>query len=344
MSDAMQQPIKEPKGTKQAGTTDDKLKQPKKKQPKVTTYLLHNTDIADLNRTFYQAYDENFLYSKALALTYIAYELGEQQEHFKQQVEKMVGTYEDINDKFFESLRAEIYFTAIHQFECLFSLLMALYQPDLPHWFYLSEYKPGEMREAAELFVNGEIGRLTGVKMSKRQFVSHAIYSEFTMTGISEERWNENLDNISWLLGRIAEQYIKASEHSVGEYNAYKHGLRVMTTGPSVLSVQLQSQLNGDPTGPRFIVGASNDAFRFLQMEKDEKQNGKIVHQVIKHFSPRESFFFICKMRQMLDMVKRTRLAHLTGENLNALNTFFDLDKNHVMNLRGDNTSFSFTI
>ncbi len=343
MSDATRQANKEPDGTKKSGTTDDKLKQPKKKPPKVTTYLLHNTDIAELNRTFYQAYDENFLYSKALALTYIAYELGEQQEHFKQQVEKMVGTHEDINDKFFESLRAEIYFTAIHQFECLFSLLMALYQPDLPHWFYLSEYKPGEMRDAAELFVNREIGQLTGFKMSKRQFVSHAIYSQFTLTEITEERWNENLDNISWLLDRIAMQYIAASEYQAGEYNAYKHGLRVMT-GPSVISGQMMSQFENSPVGRNFLIAASTDAFRFLQMEKDEQQNGKIVHHVVKHFNPRESFYFICKLRQMLEMVKRTRLAHLRGETLNALNTFFDLDKNHVINLRRDNTRFSFTL
>lgn len=79
-------------------------------------------------------------------------------------------------------------------------------------------------------------------------------------------------------------------------------------------------------------------------MEKDEQQNGKIVHYVIKHFSPRESFFFIAKMHQMLQTVKLTRLARLNGENQVALNTFFDLDKDHVISLRGDYTTFSYTI
>lgn len=318
--------------------------QPNKKQPKATTYLLHNPDIKDLNCTFYRAYDEKFLYSKALALAYVAYELGEQQENFLQKIEFMVESQKDIDNKFFESLRAEIYFTTIHQFECLFSLLMAQYQPDLPHWFYLSEYKPGDIRKAAELFVKEKIKELTGNVLNKRQFISHAIYSDFSLQEIPEEKWNENLDNIAWLLDRIAERYIEASAYNVGEYNAYKHGLRVMTTGHSIISVQLQRQFGEPPVGERFIIGASDDAFRFLQMEKDEQQNGIIVREVIKHFSPKESFFYICKMYQMLDMVKRTRLAHLTGEALDSLNTFFGLDRNHVLSLGGDRTIFSHTI
>jgi hypothetical protein len=315
----------------------------KKKQAKLTTYLLHNTDVQDLNRTFYRGYDENFLFSKALALNYLAYELGDQQEHLKQQAKKMVGTDEDINDKFFAALRAELYFTAIHQFECLFALLLAVYQPS-PAWFFLSEYEPGEMRKAAELFLKEEIGPLTGYKMSKYDFINHSVYSDFELQDNSEEKWSANIDNISWLLDRIAERYIEASARNVGEYNAYKHGLRVMTAGPSAISVQLQNPLDGSLVGQRHIVGASEDAFLFLQMEKDEQQNGTMVHEVIKHFSPRESLFFIVKMRQMLETMKLTRLARLNGENQVALNTFFDLDRNHVLSLRGDHTTFSVTI
>lgn len=315
----------------------------KKKQPKITTYLLHNTDVQDLNRTFYRGYDENFLYSKALALNYLAYGLGDQQEHLKQQTKISIETDEDINDKFFTALRAELYFTAIHQFECLFALLMARYQSS-PDWFYLSEYEPGEMRKAAELFLKEEIGPLTGYRMNKGDFINQSMYSDFRLQDQSEKKWGENIENISWLLDRIAERYITASARNVGEYNAYKHGLRVMATGHSTISVQLQNSLDGTPVGQPHLVGASEDAFRFLQMEKDEQQNGTLVREVIKHFSPRESFFFIVQMRQMLETVKFTRLARLNGEEHVSLNMFFDLDRSYVLSLRGDHTTFSITI
>ncbi len=219
---------------------------------------------------------------------------------------------------------------------------MAVYEPDFPHWLYLTEYNPGDIRKAAEKFVKGDIASLTwGQVTSKQNFITYSVYSDYTLEEYKGDLWSKNLDNIYWLLNRIAEKYIEASESHAGVYNAYKHGLR-MKTGPSVITMRLQDQ-SRNPTGQRLLAGASQDSFQFLRIEKVD-QGKKRPHYIIKHFSPRESFFHICKMRQLIEIVKCTRLARLNGETLTAFNTFFDLDKNYVMSLRGDNTTFSFTL
>ncbi len=176
----------------------------------------------------------------------------------------------------------------------LFALLMAVYEPDFPHWLYLTEYNPGDIRKAAEKFVKGDIASLTwGQVTSKQNFITYSVYSDYTLEEYKGDLWSKNLDNIYWLLNRIAEKYIEASESHAGVYNAYKHGLR-MKTGPSVITMRLQDQ-SRNPTGQRLLAGASQDSFQFLRIEKVD-QGKKRPHYIIKHFSPRESFFHICKM------------------------------------------------
>jgi hypothetical protein len=82
-------------------------------------------------------------------------------ERFKAQV----AEFQDIDlpridDKFFESLRAEIHFTEMHQFEGFFALLIAIFQEQLD-WIYLTDYTTGEMKHAIELYIAGDINALT---------------------------------------------------------------------------------------------------------------------------------------------------------------------------------------
>ncbi len=64
--------------------------QPKAKKPKVTTYLLRNLSKDDLNRMFYEGYDEKFFYSKALALHHIINLAENEQEPLRQHAEEGV--------------------------------------------------------------------------------------------------------------------------------------------------------------------------------------------------------------------------------------------------------------
>jgi hypothetical protein len=81
----------------------------KKKKPKPPVLYAYITDDIELNKRFYQRYDENFVFNKALALASIL----EEEEKFK----LLAAEYQDIdpsrlNDKFFETLRAEQSFTS----------------------------------------------------------------------------------------------------------------------------------------------------------------------------------------------------------------------------------------
>ncbi len=118
-------------------------------------YLIQGNIIRNpkqLNLRFYEGFDHKFLYRKAQTIMYLVNE----QERFKEQVkqaeeanEDITSNYlhsQDIDDKFFEGLRAEVYFTEMHQFESFFALLIAVFQK-LPHWLYLTTYKTGEIKK-----------------------------------------------------------------------------------------------------------------------------------------------------------------------------------------------------
>jgi len=296
-------------------------------------YLIQGNVIRNpnqLNLRFYEGYDHKFLYRKAQTLMHIVTE----HEHFKEQIRKgeersedSIYNYlhsQDIDEKYFESLRAEVYFTEMHQFESLFALAIAAFQV-LPHWLYLTIYKPGAIRTAANLFLDGKIAELTHNQVStKSEFVASAIYTGFTFE--EDSRWETNLDNIVWLLDRMAKKYVEATEYRAGEYNAYKHGLRVLT-GPTSLQVATS------PQGPYFVIGASDNSLSFLKRE-DLGEGGMTILEVTKHFNPEESFVHLHIMQLILEEIKNTRLAKMKNEPLTALGAFIDLDKEQIEALR----------
>jgi hypothetical protein len=293
------------------------------------------TDPNELNLRFYRRYDENFLFNKALALAVVL----ENEEHFKAQA----AEYQDIdlsriNDKFFESLRAEIHFTEMHQFEGFFALLIAIFQ-DQPHWIYLTDYTTWEMKEAIKLFIAGRtnIKTLTNSKVTtEREFVTEAVYATYQPhEEMQKDMWDANLDNIAWLIRRMAERYIAGSE-----YNAYKHGLRVMT-GQSYFGLRLENP-PGNPVGPLRILASSDDSLSYLELkeqvielpENNQKKRVKRPYETTKHFNPQESIVYLSIMNRLLSTIKRTRLTLLNdGEVLEGLANYSNLDKDQLIAL-----------
>lgn len=283
----------------------------------------------ELDRQFYQRYNPDTLYNKVLALVYVLMK----QEAFTEQI----ITFEDLkaerpDDKYFESLRAEIYFSEIHLFEALFALLLAYYK-DQSDWLYLTTYTTNEFKTAVRAFLSGNIEAITNKQAtSSRDFARQALYRGSVSTDEDmANKWDENLDNVCWLLQQWAERYIEGVE-----YNAYKHGLRVVT-GSTLFTINLNNQF-GSPQGPTFVIGASEDSLSFLELK--EEQGRPTVYETTKHFNPRESFLNIDAMHLMLRTIKNTRLAALenNGEHP-TLYTFFKLDKKLIMELR---TRFTF--
>src|SRR6266568_1848818 len=215
-------------------------------------YAILGTD-HDQNLRFYERYDENFLFNKVATFLYI---LDEGEPAIKQIEERLVANGgASFSERYLESIRAEIFFTALHQCEVFFALLIAPFQP-LPDWLYLTVYKTEEIKQAVEQIVANKIEGVTGGGITTIQdFIKVAVYSEVTAADPQlASRWEENIDNAAWLVKRIGKFFLKYDR----AYNSYKHGLRVMT-GPHQVSIGLQN-LDGTTGGPMHVIQASDDS------------------------------------------------------------------------------------
>src|SRR5450755_4086496 len=284
----------------------------------------------EMNLRFYERYDENFLFNKVATFLYI---IDEGEPAFKQ-IEKrlMENGGGSFSERYLESIRAEIFFTTLHQCETFFALLIAPFQP-LPHWLYLTLYETKEIKQAVELILANKITTITGGGITTIQdFIKFAIYGNVTAADLEmAKRWDENIDNAAWLIKHIGEFFFKYDR----AYNAYKHGLRVMT-GPHQLRIALQKP-DGITTGPMHVIQASEDSVTYLQKEPVREVGGKKeipIGEITKSFNPFEASFYMAKMSQMLETIKATRLAQLGyGRSLESINIFLSLNRDEVQQL-----------
>src|SRR6266516_255006 len=299
------------------------------KQQKKNNYILRNPGM--VMKRFYDGFNHKFLYRKAQTLMFLVKE----RERFIEMVKQVEETSEDgtnkylssqdIDDKYFEGLRAEIYFTEMHQFESFFALLLAYFH-ELPDWLYLRTYTTEEIKTAIENYVAGNISAATnGAVSTKEHFIINAVYTGYYSDVLRENsQWNESVESIDWFIKRAGERYLEAAE-----YKGYKHGLRVLT-GHSRLTMRM-NDANGNPQGQGFILGDSEDSLSFPELE-DKGEGGLTAVEVTKHFNPTESFEYIQIMQFILDEVMRTRRARINKEPLEHLQTIFiDREKLHAL-------------
>lgn len=266
---------------------------------------------------FYRDYDPDFLWNKAQTLRLITENLDE----FKEFLKRTVGTDEGIDQKFIEGLNAEIHFTELHQFECFFALLLAVFQ-DMPHWVYLNEYRPGAIRQKARDFLSRDIASLTNESVRDLdEFLLWAVYMGYGFLPNSEahEKWLENLRGLEWMFDRLAAKYIEGIE-----YNAYKHGLRLLT-GPSCFALFPENQPD------KGLSWKSDNSIRFLEIKRGPK--GRKVQQTVKHFDPEEGISNLSFMNLVLGIVKKCRLARLKGEKKLEESFIINMDKEALQNL-----------
>jgi hypothetical protein len=299
----------------------------KKKSQDPIPYVIEGSTHSQ-NVRFYERYDADFLFNKVATLWYVI-NVGEQAT---EQIEAYIlaAGGGKLSARYSESLRAELFFTALHQCETFFALLVTLFQP-LPHWLYLTTYKPWQIKRAAEQIVANKISDLTsGAITTLRDFIKVVIYSE-VVAGDPElaGKWDENIDNAAWLVERIGEFFLNYDR----AYNSYKHGLRVMT-GPHMLRIAPQNP-DGTVQGPMHILQSSEDAVTYLEEGQVREVDGEKeipISEVTKTFNPSEAFFYIAKINQMLETIKATRLARLRGDDVvPSINTFFGLDRQEVL-------------
>ncbi|MHB8596744.1 MAG: hypothetical protein ACYDER_08035 [Ktedonobacteraceae bacterium] len=278
------------------------------------------------NLRFYTGYDEHFLFNKVATFMYILDEGEPAIQHIEECLIANGGA--KLSERYLEAIRAEIFFTALHQCETFFALLIAPFQ-SLPHWLFLTTYETKAIKQAVELILANNISALTNsVIPTIADFIKVAVYTEVTPADPQlASRWDENIDNAAWLVTRIGKFFFKYDR----AYNSYKHGLRVMT-GPHQIRIGQQNP-DGATTGPMHILQDSEDSVMYLQKElvrEVDSEKEIPISEVTKAFNPFEAFFYLAKMNQMLETIKATRLALLKGGPVESMNTFFGLDRDEV--------------
>src|SRR5260370_21642724 len=81
----------------------------------------------DQTLRFYEQYDADFLFNKAATLLFVIAKGEPIVEQIEAEVLAMGGG--KLSPKYLESLRAELFFTALHECEAFFALLIALSLP-----------------------------------------------------------------------------------------------------------------------------------------------------------------------------------------------------------------------
>ncbi len=301
------------------------------KKQRTKKYILRNP--GNLMKRFYDGFDHRFLYQQAQTLMFLVNErerfltvVREAEETHREDANTYLSS-QDVDDKYFEGLRAQVYFTEMHQFESFFALLLAYFQ-ELPDWLYLTTYTTSEIKTAIQHYVDGNISKATnGAVNTVEDFVTHAVYAGFAPDEQNKEgEWRESVETIHWFIKRVGEGYLDAAP----EYNGYKHGLRVLT-GHNRL-IMWPNDTNGNPQGQGFVMGDSEDAVYFLAVE-DRGEGGETVSEVAKHFNPKESFEHMQIMQLILDELMRTRRARITKEPLESIRTIF-IDRDKLQALR----------
>jgi hypothetical protein len=191
----------------------------------------------------------------------------------------------------------------------------------------LTTYPPGDMKKKAQLYLDRNIKSLTnGQCKTKAEFIQSAVYLGFMSSEDDKKaNWQQNIDNIEWAINRMADKYVNGAE-----YNAYKHGLRVMA-GYAFFRMYFNENPNGG------IHWASHDSLMFLEL-KDIGEGGLTVYQTTKQFNPQESMEHIFLMCCVFETIKSVRLARLKGEEGAKLNTFFNMNKEGLLQLRNTNS------
>ena len=256
-------------------------------------FLLCRPSARKADLAFYRDYDPEFLLKKALCLATVYKQSGAFSD-------LMQWPHGEFDRTFLGSIATELHCAAFHQCEGLLALILAEYQ-DRPDWVYLSTYGTKEIKDAARRIVSHDIAEVThGANSSVDEMVATAIYANCRPSG-DEVDWKQSVSDIAWFLEQYADSYLKGNE-----YNAYKHGLRVVS-GAAGLAAKLC-----EPGAEMKTVLQMKHSLSFLEM--GETPEGYTAEEVTKELSPDHSLDQIQFAAGILRAIRDSRIARLTGE------------------------------
>jgi hypothetical protein len=224
-----------------------------KKGQTVSDDSSHTTKAADAE--FYKGYDPLFLAKKAVVL----YGIYKNILAFKE-CSKSWDVRADVEDGDLSSVLAtELHNASFHQTEAMIALLLCEFQ-NRPDWVYLTTYGIADMKNAAKGLAAGDFATFSGdAARTAEAFVKLAVFADWALSDTNvSDTWRQSVSDIAWLVRYVAERFVSAHE-----YNAYKHGLRVVS-GPAQLGVSSLS----DPSALTPIINMPH-GLTYLEIHDD---------------------------------------------------------------------------
>lgn len=284
---------------------------------KIPTNAKSKRNKIDLDIYFYERYDEHFLFNKISALAFLYESDSERTKEYQSFVYGLKACVAEDYD-WRKSLAAEIYFSAFQQFEALFALLIAVFQPQ-PHWVFLNTYTSDSLKKNLNLFLQKEFSELAkGKAETEYDFINHAVYCDLNCE--NEKLWSSNLHNIYLVLQIIGQKYLD----KLSEYNGYKHGLRISKASEMQLEI------------PGLHPIVMPDSLGYLDADKDDNSEDILIHRLYS-INPQQSFYEMYLMHRLLRVIKSHRLADLKNDKVPVnsidpmeMHFFGDLDVNRL--------------
>lgn len=267
-------------------------------------------DIKTIDRTFYEGLDSSFIFNRAMTL----YAAATQEDAFLTFSNNVLIVLPEERQRFFDSLRADILFAQYQQTEALFALVAAAFQHS-PHWLYLSRYRYEELREKIKQYVAGDYSAFSGIATATMEkVVNWAIYANCSPASEKEQaEWPNNLSKIDRILRKAGNRYLEGNE-----YNAYKHGVRILT-GKHGRSFSKKGE------ALPFLTVESKDSVSYLDVRQDDAGNQHLCITT-KHFNSEESITYLQTMAELVRSIKNTRLARIRNDERTEWADFTDFD------------------
>lgn len=274
---------------------------------------------------FYKKFPYKYWLFKAEML-YNMIESGEKDFHDKDgNIEALGGNVKEYQ----QMLKYELHFTYYHQAEALFELVFALER--VLHeseyvWLEMSQYKPGDMRRFAKKInrISKGSDELRGKKIdltdgTKISFYEWLIFDVFVPEmEKTEQQVKTSIEQVDSIVQLAANDLAEKKE-----YNAFKHGMRVL---------HVFKKFNiSDSENQKFDINFDlKNSFTYINYPKEDKEKGTNegdIQAITKGYNPKQDLLKIKLITLLMAGIIESRKARFFGNGKFMEFLDFDIDK-----------------
>lgn len=221
---------------------------------------------SQLNKEFYEKYDKDYFYNKAIFLAGILASTEQYLEVLSKgyEIGKIkIGKMESTDTKWAKDFaKQELVINSYHSIESFFRLLFAhIEQPECPWLGVLNLRDFKTFKKRIEQLLN----RKYFMKNHNEALAYYLIGTKEAYEGLSDEDWEKNVKNVVDLVDRIGHDLL-----STPDYNVFKHGAALFNTE---MGFQLADVIKVE----------KQDSFMFLS-NTYEKEDKRIIKKYFKTY------------------------------------------------------------